>query len=209
MMTDVEITKSYQDAKNKDEQVQILADLNVCSKDEMESRLVGLGLIQRDKNVFDYLRCAELYAEGNTDLQIAETLGEPIEKVRRWRRAKGFRSNRPNGAKRKPKAKSVSKTKVARKSNAEECKQDTSKLRYTLVPTSLVPAVAAVREYGTANHKGTDNWKRVEPVQYCDDLYRHWMAYLSGEKNDPESGLPHLWHVACNTAFLIELEGKP
>jgi len=24
--------------------------------------------------------------------------------------------------------------------------------------------------------------------------------------NDPESGLPHIWHVATNIAFLIEME---
>ena len=35
---------------------------------------------------------------------------------------------------------------------------------------------------------------------------RHFEAYRSGEKNDPESGMPHLWHVACNIMFLIELE---
>ena len=33
-------------------------------------------------------------------------------------------------------------------------------------------------------------------------------AYLKGEKCDPESGLPHLWHLACNAAFLIEMEGS-
>lgn len=36
--------------------------------------------------------------------------------------------------------------------------------------------------------------------------YRHWLAYLKGEKYDQESGLPHLWHLACNAAFLIEME---
>ena len=42
--------------------------------------------------------------------------------------------------------------------------------------------------------------------RYRDALYRHWLAYLSGEIYDAESGLPHLWHLACNAAFLIDLE---
>ena len=46
----------------------------------------------------------------------------------------------------------------------------------------------------------------MEPQRYRDALYRHWLAYLRGEKYDLESGLPHLWHLACNAAFLIEME---
>lgn len=26
--------------------------------------------------------------------------------------------------------------------------------------------------------------------------------------NDEDSGLPHLWHIACNVAFLCELDCK-
>jgi len=88
----------------------------------------------------------------------------------------------------------------------QQAKADGGKSRPTLVPVSLINAVTAVREYGTAKYHAPDNWRQVEPQRYRDALYRHWLAYLSGEANDPESGLPHLWHIACNVAFLIELE---
>lgn len=34
------------------------------------------------------------------------------------------------------------------------------------------------------------------------------LAVLKEKWLDQESGLPHLWHLACNAAFLIELEGE-
>lgn len=86
-------------------------------------------------------------------------------------------------------------------------KADQGKVRPTLVPTSLVMAVAWVREYGCKKYKDPENWRKVEPQRYRDALYRHFLAYLSGEKLDKESGLPHLWHMACNVAFLVEIEG--
>lgn len=75
-----------------------------------------------------------------------------------------------------------------------------------MCPVSLIFAVAAIREYGTSKYHDPENWKRVEPQRCRDAAYRHWLAYLSGEKVDEESGLPHLWHLACNIAFLIEME---
>lgn len=87
-------------------------------------------------------------------------------------------------------------------------KADGGKPRPTLVPASLIYAVTAIREYGCKKYKDPENWRKVEPQRYRDALYRHWLAYLSGEKVDPESGLPHLWHLVCNAAFLIELEWK-
>lgn len=88
----------------------------------------------------------------------------------------------------------------------QEAKFDQHKIRPTLVPVSLMLAVTIIREYGCKKYKDPENWKQVEPQRYRDALYRHWLAYLSGEKNDPESGYPHLWHLACNVAFLIEME---
>lgn len=94
----------------------------------------------------------------------------------------------------------------------QEVKADKGKLRPTLVPVSTIRAIAAIREYGVQKYLDRDgkekieNWRDVEPQRYRDAAYRHWLAYLSGEKEDQESGLPHLWHLACNIAFLIELE---
>lgn len=90
----------------------------------------------------------------------------------------------------------------------QEAKADAGKPRLTLVPTSLTWAVALIREYGTRKYKDPENWRQIEPQRYRDAMYRHWLAYLEGERLDPESGLPHLWHCACNLAFLIELETR-
>ena len=88
----------------------------------------------------------------------------------------------------------------------QEAKADAGKPRPTLVPVSLIASVAAVREYGCRKYRDPENWRKVEPQRYRDALFRHWLAYLRGEKFDEESGLPHLWHLACNAAFLIEME---
>lgn len=92
--------------------------------------------------------------------------------------------------------------------NNQDAKRDEGKPRPTLVPVSLIEAVTQIREYGCLKYKDPENWKRVEPQRYKDALYRHWLAYLRGEENDKESGFPHLWHMACNLAFLIEMGGK-
>lgn len=95
-----------------------------------------------------------------------------------------------------------------RKRMSQQAKADAGKPRPTLVPVSLIEAVTAVRMYGNEKYHDPENWRQVEPQRYQDALYRHWLSYLKGEQCDPESGLPHLWHLACNAAFLIEMEGS-
>ena len=89
----------------------------------------------------------------------------------------------------------------------QQAKADAGKPLPTLTPVSLIDAVTAVRMYGNEKYHDPENWRKVEPQRYRDALYRHWLAYLKGEKCDLEIGLPHLWHLACNAAFLIEMEG--
>ena len=93
--------------------------------------------------------------------------------------------------------------------NDQTIKADAGKLRLTLVPTELIRAVAVIREYGVNKYGESESWKRVEIQRYRDAAYRHFLAYIDNPKSvDEESGLPHLWHLACNIAFLCELENK-
>lgn len=89
----------------------------------------------------------------------------------------------------------------------QSAKTDAGKIRPTLVPPALIEAVAAVREYGCSKYHDPDNWRRVEPQRYWEATLRHALASWDNyEAIDDESGLPHIWHLACNVAFLIEME---
>ena len=88
-------------------------------------------------------------------------------------------------------------------------KADAGKPRLSLVPTEIINQIARVREYGINKYPngGPNNWKKVELDRYRDAAYRHLLAYIANPKGvDEESGLPHLAHLACNVAFLCELE---
>lgn len=95
------------------------------------------------------------------------------------------------------------------KQNKQEAKADSGKPKLTLVPRKMLFDIAEVREYGTKKYGDSENWKQVEPERYRDAAFRHFMAYLDDPQGvDEESGLPHLAHLACNIAFLCEMERK-
>ena len=93
----------------------------------------------------------------------------------------------------------------------QQAKSDAGKLDPTLVPRKIIWDIAAIRAYGNRKYPegGPDNWKQVEPERYRAAAYRHLLSYLDDPQGkDGESGLPHLWHLACNLAFLCELEDE-
>lgn len=95
---------------------------------------------------------------------------------------------------------------TAEKSQA--AKHDAGKARLSLVPTRIIYAIARIREYGNRKYGDPDNWKTVELQRYRDAAFRHLLDYIKDPEGvDSESGLPHLWHLACNIAFLCEMEG--
>lgn len=91
--------------------------------------------------------------------------------------------------------------------NDQSIKADEGKLKLTLVPRKIIKAIAAVRMYGCEKYGDPDNWRKVDVERYRDALFRHLLAYLDDPYGvDDESGLPHLWHIACNVAFLCEMD---
>lgn len=88
-------------------------------------------------------------------------------------------------------------------------KADAGKPKLSLVPTEIINQIAIVREYGINKYPsgGPNNWRNVEIERYKDAAYRHLLAYIADPTGvDEESGLPHLSHLACNIAFLCDLE---
>lgn len=82
-------------------------------------------------------------------------------------------------------------------------KADDGKPRPDLTPVELLIEMGKVMKHG-ADKYGADNWKKCEdPKRYEAAIARHWLAYLSGEELDPDSGLSHLAHCACSLGMLF------
>lgn len=85
-------------------------------------------------------------------------------------------------------------------------KFDAGKVRFDLVPWESIYAEAAVYTYGAIKY---DDWnwaKGMRKGRVVAALMRHTMAYMMGEYLDPESGLPHTWHMRCCTGMLVGIE---
>jgi hypothetical protein len=86
-------------------------------------------------------------------------------------------------------------------------KDDKGKLPMHLLPFESLEDVSRVLQYG-AERYGAHNWKLLPDAKarYSAALLRHISAHMRGEIVDPESGLSHLSHAACNALFLVYFE---
>jgi len=91
--------------------------------------------------------------------------------------------------------------------NDQTAKQDAGKLELMHVPPEIIEDIAEVRMYGNRKYGDPDNWKTVEEERYWNALFRHLVACMRDpEAVDPESGIEHYKHIACNIAFICALE---
>jgi len=87
-------------------------------------------------------------------------------------------------------------------------KNDAGKPPIDLVPTDGIRAVAAVLAFGAKKYD-RNNWRKgIITSRLYAAAMRHLMAWNDGEDTDPESGLPHLAHAACNIFFLLEQQAR-
>jgi hypothetical protein len=83
-------------------------------------------------------------------------------------------------------------------------KFDAGKLDYTLLPWEALEEVVKVLAYGLHKYE-RDNWKYVPDAmqRYEAAGFRHRVARLQGEANDPETGVSHLAHEVCCLLFQL------
>ena len=89
----------------------------------------------------------------------------------------------------------------------QKFKADAGKIRVSLLmegmPRALL-AIAAVLTYGAQKYEA-HSWKKVSMDRYADAKFRHILEELAGfGEDDPESGLLHMSHEACNVLFTLE-----
>ena len=82
-------------------------------------------------------------------------------------------------------------------------KYDEGKPRPSLVPVAAIEAIMQVREFGKAKYADAEDWRKVPREKWLDALLRHVLHIWDNPLAlDDESGLPALWHVITNAAFL-------
>lgn len=86
-------------------------------------------------------------------------------------------------------------------------KYDADKPRWDLLPYDAIGAIVEVMTFGARKY-APDGWRAVPDgrARYFAALMRHLVAWRAGATHDPDSGLHHLAHAACDAVFLLWIE---
>ena len=95
---------------------------------------------------------------------------------------------------------------IVKTAPSQTAKADAGKLRLSLVPMQIVWDIAKVREWAISHkYRDPSNWKQVSEERYREALIRHTLRFADDPDGvDEETGLPHLYHIATNCAFLCK-----
>lgn len=135
--------------------------------------------------------------------------GAEVRGIEVWKDLKTFLATKSN---------TEQKTDIEPLDDTEELKADRERLRkfakdtkgkakITLAPMQILKDIAEVREYGVKKYGSVDSWKEVPIEDYRDALFRHLLEYIKDPNSvDKESRIKHYKHIACNLAFICEME---
>ena len=84
-------------------------------------------------------------------------------------------------------------------------KDDKEKLKWHLLPLSLIKPVVEIFNYGYRKYNQEGSWSKLEDgyKRYYNAFFRHLEAHESGQFRDPESGYPHIQHCAWNALAMM------
>jgi len=96
---------------------------------------------------------------------------------------------------------------VPRRVNLAGVKHDSEKdSRPELLPLEALTEVSKVLAFGARKYQD-NNWRGgFKFTRVLGATFRHLFAWSTGQDKDPETGLSHLAHAACNVLFLLTFE---
>ena len=100
-MSEFEILRDYRQAKDKKEQVKILADMNMCTQKEMKAYLEQHGVNAKARNTWTdetVRKFQKLFHEGLSDNELADAMSLKVSTIYTMRIKYGLKRNK----KRKP-----------------------------------------------------------------------------------------------------------
>lgn len=84
-------------------------------------------------------------------------------------------------------------------------KDDSKKIRLELIDPTFINGLGAVLTFGAEKYEA-NNWKLAnspaDRERIKGAMLRHQMELANGTEIDPDSGLHHAYHIACNAMFL-------
>jgi hypothetical protein len=81
-------------------------------------------------------------------------------------------------------------------------KDDGEKVRTDLYSIPAYLGTCRVLTFGAKKYAAWNWSKGILYMRIYGAILRHLFAWVTGEDNDPETGLPHLDHAACELMFL-------